>query len=250
MEETRKSYCLHTTISTSNTDLASKWRPSAIMEAFQESASLNSDALGCGRFALLEKGIVWVILRAEVHMTRYPSMGDQVSILTFPKPARHGMYPRYFVVTDEKTGEQIGYASSMWTLIDLTSRKAVQSADVLATMPDNPECQPPLRGMPGMVKPLESAPETGIHLPEYTDLDANVHVNNVRYMDWCCNALGIPVMQEMEISDFTINYDQEIVPGQQIHTELRRLDDQFTFTGFEHAQSHFAISGNLRRRPV
>ena len=234
-------------VQTANMDLTSSWKPSSLMEALQETAAQNSDLLGCGRLRLLEDGIVWVVLRMEVFMDRYPRLGESVSVLTYPKKPRHGMYPRYFVLTDEHE-ETIGRASSLWALLDLQTRKSIQSPRVMACIPDNPELAPCLPSLPPVVQVLDAEPEIGEHLPVYTDLDANTHVNNVRYIDWCCNALGIETMKDCALGHFVINFNREIVPGQTIRTEMRRDHGQFTFSGLEGDVRHFDIAGDLRPR--
>ena len=58
-------------------DLTEKWRPSAIMETMQDVAGTHSMLLGCGRDELVKQSIVWVLSRSELHMERYPSVGEQ-----------------------------------------------------------------------------------------------------------------------------------------------------------------------------
>lgn len=245
--ETKHSYTSEFVTSTHIMDFQSALRPSGLMEIMQETAGGNSDALGCGRADLLKKNMVWVLLRCQIFMDRWPTMGQTASVLTYPKQPRHGMYPRYFVVRDEQ-GQEIGKAFSLWTLLDIESRKSVQSPEVASSIPDNSELKPCLPGMPPMVTPLDTEPVVGLREPVYSDLDANCHVNNVRYLDWCCDALGIDVLRDMELANFAVCFLQEIVPGQKIRTELRRKDNLFSFSGTEGATRHFEISGELRPR--
>ena len=232
---------------TSNMDLCSTWKPSSFLEAMQETASENCDLLGCGRDDLLRLNNAWVALRIELFMDRYPVHGENVSFLTYPKRPRHGMYPRYFVISDEK-GETIGKASSIWALLDLETRKAIPSSPVNDLIPETPELPPCLPKLPPLVTPLSAEPVIAERVPVYTDLDANTHVNNARYMDWCCNALGIEEMQHSVISHFVIDYAKEITPGQLIRTELRREGNTFTFAGYEGDTLHFSIFGELQPR--
>ena len=69
-------------------DLNEKWRPSAILETMQDAAGTHSKLLGCGRDELVRRNIVWVLSRLELHMDRYPSVGEQVTVHTFPTPTR------------------------------------------------------------------------------------------------------------------------------------------------------------------
>ena len=75
----------------------------------------------------------------------------------------------------------------------------------------------------------------------------NGHVNNTRYLDWCCNALGIDVMRTHEMRRFAVNYNQEILPGQEVRTVLRHDGNTFSFSGFEGDIRHFDVGGTLEQ---
>ncbi|MBE5804475.1 MAG: hypothetical protein E7316_08185 [Clostridiales bacterium] len=233
-------------ILTKDCDLTGQWKPSAILEVMQEMAGIHGTLIGVGRDVLLQKGVVWVLTRVEVVMDRYPKITDVVSIETFPMPVRRWFFPRYFIFRDEH-GEEIGRAGSLWVLFDVNTRKMAKPDLATALMPDNSDLLAPL-GLPATVAEVSGTLETGLHIPVYTDLDINGHVNNTKYMDWCCNALGIETMKEHCLSRFDVNYNMEILPGQQIRCELRRLGNDFSFSGFEGETRHFDVGGVLAPR--
>ena len=84
-----------------------------------------------------------------------------------------------------------------------------------------------------------------LRLPVYTDLDVNGHVNNTRYLDWCCNALGIETMRGYAMQHFAVNFNQEILAGQEVRTVLHTAGDAFSFSGFEGEKRHFDVGGTL-----
>lgn len=241
-----KTYREDLRLQTRDCDLTGHWRPSAILEAMQETAGTHSQLLGVGRNTLLQQGVVWVLTRVEVVMDRYPQAGDAVSIETFPMPVRRCFFPRYFIFRDDH-GSELGRAGTLWVLMDVTTRKMVKPDLCAALMPDNSDLLAPL-GLPATVTEVSGTLETCLHQPQYTDLDVNGHVNNTRYMDWCCNALGIATMQAQCLAQFDVNYNLEILPHQDIRCELRRLGDAFSFSGFEGTTRHFDIGGTLKAR--
>ena len=103
-------------------------------------------------------------------------------------------------------------------------------------------------GMPASVRPLEGEVREGEIVPRFTDLDVNMHVNNTKYMDWCCNALDLDIMKDHCIMSFDVNYDAEILPGCRVHTELTMKEDAFAFLGFVEGRRSFGISGKLMHR--
>ena len=241
-----KTYREDVRILTKDCDLTGQWKPSAILEVMQELAGIHGTLIGVGRHALLQKGVVWVLTRVEVVMDRYPKIGDTVSIETFPMPVRRWFFPRYFIFRDEH-GEEIGRAGTLWVLLDVNTRKMAKPDICAALMPDNSDLLAPL-GLPATVTEVSGTIESHTHLPVYTDLDINGHMNNTKYMDWCCNALGIETMKEHCFSRFDVNYNLEILPGQEIRSELRRLGNEFSFSGFNDSTRHFDVGGTLRER--
>ena len=118
---------------------------------------------------------------------------------------------------------------------------------VKALMPDNSDLLAPL-GLPAAVTEVSGTLQTEMRQPRYTDLDFNGHVNNTRYLDWCCDALGIDTMRGAYLKHFAVNFDAEVMPMQQIRTELRRLGDDFSYCGFEGDKRHFDVGGLLARQ--
>ena len=227
-------------------DVANQWRPSAILEVMQEMAGAHAELLGVGHNALTVQNLAWVLTRVEVEMDRYPESHEIVSVETFPMPVRRWFFPRYYTFRDA-AGHELGRAGSLWVLLDLTSRRMSRPDGVAALLPDNSDMIAPL-GLPAPVTEVSGTLETATRLPVYTDLDCNQHVNNTKYMDWCCNALGIDTMKTHCLSHFMLNFDAEIRPGQQIDTELRRLGNDFSFCGFHDGKRHFDVGGTLTPR--
>lgn len=240
-----KIYKEEMTLRTCNCDLTGAWRPSAILEVMQEAAGAHSTLLGLGRGALLQKNMVWVVSRAEVVMDHYPQVGDTISVETFPMPVRRWFFPRYYIFRNE-AGEEIGRAGTLWVLLDLNTRHMSRPDEVIRLLPDNSDLPAPL-GLPATVAEVSGTLETAELLPLYTDIDNNLHVNNTRYLDWACNALGIDTMSRQHLARFDVNYNLEIRPGQHVRTELRRLGDVFSFSGFVGDDRHFDIGGELAK---
>lgn len=233
-------------IHTTHSDVNGQWKPSAILECMQEAAGVHGELIGVGRNALLKKNVVWVLTRIEVVMDRYPHIGERITVETFPMPVRRFFYPRYFIFRDEHDVE-IGRAGSLWALLDINSHRMASPADVKLLMPDNSDLLAPL-GLPATVTEVSGTIEAADFAPVYTDLDVNGHVNNTKYMDWCCNALGIDTMRRQCFARFALNYDMELLPGQEVHAELRRLGNDFSYCGFHAGKRHFDIGGVLTDR--
>lgn len=233
-------------VRTCNCDMTGHWRPSAILETMQEMAGTHSELLGLGRGTLIRQHIVWILTRVEVEMDRYPAIGERVTVETFPMPTRRWFFPRYFVFRDAQ-GQEIGRAGTLWALLDVTTRKMAAPDAAGDRIPDNRDLTAPL-GLPATVREVAGTIESSTFLPVFTDLDVNQHVNNTRYMDWCCNALGIETMSAKCLRRFCVNYNAELRPGQEVRAELHRLGDEFSYSGFHGDQRHFDVGGTLADR--
>jgi acyl-ACP thioesterase len=239
----QKTYSETFRIASYQTDLTARIRPSAILEIMQEMAGAHAEMLGVGRRKLDPMNLAWVLTRVEVQMEHMPLSGETISVETFPMPNRRVFFPRYFVFRDAE-GKQIGCAGSMWVVLDVTTRRMASGAEITALMPDNRDLTAPM-GMPATVEEIPGEEQESFRSPVYTDLDMNGHVNNTRYLDWCCNELGIDTMRSATMKQFAVNFNQEILRGQEVRTALRREGDRFSFSGFEGDKRHFDVGGML-----
>ena len=232
------------TILSRDCDVKGTWRLSAVMEAMQEAAGAHSLLLGCGREELLKKNIVWVLSRSEVHMNRYPRIGEKITLHTFPGPNRIYFFPRYFVFTDER-GEMIGKAGTLWLLFDTVTRKMLPPGDIARLIPENRDLTVPMK-LPATVGNLQGEEFVSDYTPVYTDLDVNGHVNNTRYADWLCNILGLDLMMRYEPETVIFNYNHEILPSQKVTLHRILRDQQYRIAGYVDQSIAFEIGGILR----
>ena len=241
-----KTYEEKITLRTRDCDMNGQWKPSAVLETMQEAAGAHSLLLGCGRDELLKNHTVWVLSRCELRMDRYPEIGETVTVSTFPMPTRIYFFPRYYVFTDER-GESIGKAGTLWLLLDTQTRRMLPPGEVGHLIPDNRDLTVPMN-IPATVGQLQGEEFVTEYTPVYTDMDVNGHVNNTRYADWLCNALGIDLMRQYEPDTLILNYNHEVVPGQRIVLHRVMKERQFRLTGYMNEEIAFDIGGTLQIR--
>lgn len=223
-------------------DFTGRWRPSEICVAMQELAGDHSALLGVGYRKLGEKSLAFVLTRVELHMEKYPVMGEKVVCHTWAAPVMKWMFPRYFIFENEQ-GERLGYAGTIWVLMDLKERKMVTPA-ALDTPVATANMKAPMR-MPAKAASLKGEGNLSVHTPLYSELDVNGHVNNTKYVQWMCDAMGAEVMRDHCVSSLVVNYAHEILPTQSValHTEVE--DTAFCMSGEVDGVNHFSLSGTL-----
>ncbi len=222
------------------------WLPSAILDTMQETAGKHCEILGLGKKQMKELGLIWVLSRAKIQMLKLPQHGDTVCVETYPTSCRHLFYPRSNVFRDEN-GEEIGYANSLWVLVDTNTRKITQSSEVQNRLPDTTQLKSRI-GLPATVHALAGKIHEKKMITRFTDFDVNQHLNNTKYLDFCCDALGHDVMKQSHVMTFEVNYESEILPGSDVRTELVLNNDQFSILGYTNDMRHFAIGGQLSKR--
>ena len=153
------------------------------------------------------------------------------------------MFPRYFIFENE-SGEQLGYAGTIWVLMDLTERKMVPPAALDAPIP-TASCKPPLR-MPAKAVSLKGEGTAHEHMPLYSELDVNGHVNNTKYVQWMCDSLGAETMGNHFIDSLIVNYAHEVLPSHPVTLRTESEENAFRMSGEIDGINHFSLSGTLR----
>ena len=223
-------------------DFTGRWKPSEIFMATQELAGDHSAILGAGYDYLRSLSLAFALTRTELHMEKYPRIGDKVVCHTWAAPVMKWMFPRYFIFETE-SGERLGYAGTIWVLLDLNERKmaAPSALNVEIATGDLPA---PMR-MPGKAAaPSEELPARE-YMPGYSEIDVNCHVNNTRYVAWACDALGAELLKDKCVRSLTVNYSHEILPGQPVFLRMQREGDSFCMSGDFDGVNRFTLSGEL-----
>ena len=243
-----KHYLETATLRTRDCDLNGAWRFSAILATMQEAAGAHCTGMGWSRERMLSLGTAWVLVRTEVRMNRYPTVGEEVTVETFHREARHRLFPRYFILTDGE-GKRIGMSSTLWMLMNLETREAVSAESLGMVLPDNRDMTPPMP-MPALISPVEGETKRSVYRAVYTDLDVNRHVNNTRYADWLCNQLGEKLLTEKEIGRMILDYNAEVLPDQEITFRVTQSGDRCQMTGLHGEKKAFEIGCELRERKL
>ncbi len=198
-------------------DRHSQLRPSSVLDLFQDIAGRHSNSLGVGIKNMLEKNIVWVLVKVRFRVLKEAEMYQRVSVRTWPLPPERIGYRREYVIDDEN-GEPIVEASSDWVLMDFSSRKIVNCGDIY---PLEEFCEKQnFEGRFPRIRAFEAEGETYGFLPPYSDFDMNGHVNNTKYANFVMDAI-VP-RADQHIKEFYMEYHREVLPGENLSILSRR----------------------------
>jgi acyl-ACP thioesterase len=157
-------------------------------------ATLHANALNIGARRLAPEGLTWVLSRVSVEMTRWPKYDEEFTVRTWVENCSRLFSQRNMEFTSTATGEVLGYARTVWVVIDINRRAMsdIPVIDKLTEVISNRPC--PIVPMPKLREPSGDEVSRRKYVYRYSDIDFNRHVSTVRYieqlisqwdLDWC-----------------------------------------------------------------
>lgn len=223
------------------------WKPAAFFQHMSESANLHAAKLGVGYDEMIQHGLTWVQARMKIKFLRFPRIGEQIIIRTWPKTIQQ----KLFFIRDFElvnlAGEMLAQATSAWLVIDTESRRLVPPRTISLTLPG-------LESRHGLDEPLEKIdliPGGEEHLQArvgYSSVDIVGHTNNSRYVEWICDAFPFDTYQQQRLDCLQINYIHEVLPGEEVSIRVNQLDGTETcgVQGFNLSNQTIAFESMLK----
>ena len=224
-------------VNTSRADCFGRLRPEALLSLMQEAAGMHCYALGVGRDVLGARNLFWAVVRQRVQIQRLPVIGETMTLETWPGEATRASYPRYTVGRD-KNGEILFRGAALWLMMDGDSRAMILPGKSGLMVPGTQREEQ--IALPGSLPPAVLGHEETRRV-RYSELDANGHMSNTRYLNWLEDLFPAQYHRDHPLQEFQISYLSEAREGQEIHMswdlgpegELR-LEGRRTEEGREH----------------
>lgn len=223
-------YQFQYTITYSDVDASRHLRLCDLQRYLLEAAGNSAQRLGLGTNYLVDTyNSTWVLTRMTVQMDYLPSYNDTLLIETWIEGNAHMLSIRNFRLYLMKQNEPllIGQATSVWTLLNLTTRQV----DVAAFADKAWE-----GAIDGERLTFARSPRLGkIELPEkvmqhtihYTDLDYNNHCNSIKYLQFMLNACDdLTAIWPVRLD---INYAKEVHKNDTVHIQVHQSEDQVQY---------------------
>ena len=189
----------------------------------------NAKENGFGIRLLHSEDIAWVLSRLAIEMYRYPKTDEDFHIETWIENFGRVFTTRNFKVTDN-AGNIIGAATSIWCMMDMLTRKAVdfnakselEVMDFVTNIPSSIE-------KPARVSGIES-PSVSRHRIKYSDIDFNRHTNSMKYLEWMIDLFPLENFINNRIRRIDINYMKEALFGEIVEIAHEKIDlNQYRF---------------------
>ena len=196
----------------------------------QDTASTHASKLHFGKEDLDRDNRIWVLSRILTMVDKYPLWDDEIIIRTWPKGIDKIFALRDFEILDS-SGKRIGGATSNWIMLNKDSKRPVRPDNLLTLLKGDIPKYSPVEHGPGKIPSLVNISyESPVFQVKYSDLDVNMHVNNVKYLQWTLDAYPLDFRINNQIDYLEVNYLSESLPGDSIKILLNETGQRI----FEH----------------
>lgn len=178
-------------------------------------AGFHATDRGFGIATLNEDNYTWVLSRLAIELEEMPYQYEKFTVQTWVENVYRLFTDRNFALLD-KDGKKIGYARSVWAMINLNTRKP---ADLLAlhggSIVDYVCDEPCPIGKPSRIKVASCEPAATL-TAKYSDIDINGHVNSIRYIEHILDLFPIEKYRAKRIRRFEMAYVAESYYGDEL----------------------------------
>lgn len=185
-----------------------------IVNHLLNTAGRHANERGFGIQQLNEHNHTWVLSRLAIELNGRPECGETLRIRTWIENVMRSFTLRNFQF-ETGEGEVIGYARSIWAMIDTATRHPVSLiGQGIEEYIHQKDC--PIEKPGKIIVPEQSAQSSFV--VAYSDLDINKHLNSAKYVEHITDTLPIEVMERNSPFRFEIEYIEECHYGERIQT--------------------------------
>lgn len=186
-------------------------------------AGFHATERGFGIASLNEDNFTWVLSRLAIELDEMPYQYEAFSVQTWVENVYRLFTDRNFSITD-KDGRKIGYARSVWAMINLSTRKPADLLELHGGSIVDYVCDEPCPiDKPSRIKVAGCDPVAKV-TARYSDIDINGHVNSIRYIEHILDLFPLEKFREQFIHRFEMAYVAESYYGDVLSFYVDRPD--------------------------
>jgi acyl-ACP thioesterase len=190
-------------------------------------AGNHSHKRGWGISELNETKHTWVISRLCIEMMEMPRQYEHCEVRTWVKSVMRYFTNRNFSI-HRADGTPLGYARSVWAMIDLETRKpcdllSLYDGDILNYGVPEEQDKCPIEGHgrfrftdPKLVRTIDTY---------YSDVDINGHINSIKYIEHILDLFPRERFEKQSIHRFEIAYKAESYLGDRLSFYEQTISD-------------------------
>lgn len=179
-------------------------------------AGFHATDRGFGMATLNEENYTWVLSRLAIEMEDMPNQYEKFSVETWVENVYRLFTDRNFAILNQE-GKAIGYARSIWAMINMNTRKpadllSMHGGGITNYVLNDKEC--PIE-KPARIKVTTEEAAASL-IARYSDIDINGHVNSIRYIEHILDLFPLEYYKVMRIRRFEIAYIAESYYGDEL----------------------------------
>lgn len=201
-----------------------KGNMSTIINILSDIGTRQSQELGSGMKSLSEHNMSWVFYNYHVKILRNPMYGEKLKVKTEAAGFKKFYALRNYEIKDS-SGNVIVIANAIFLLINLEKRRMMRI----------PAEQYEIYGVEGDMKEEFKIPRLeeltkykyeDTFKVRYSDIDANQHVNNTKYIDWAIEALPEEIVNNYSLDEIKVTFEKECKYGEtvNVYTDIREAE--------------------------
>ncbi|WVZ18178.1 hypothetical protein V8G54_005500 [Vigna mungo] len=179
------------------------------------SSGIGGEGFGATREMSLRK-LIWVVTRIQLQVQKYNKWGDEIEVDTWVDAAGKNGMRRDWIIRDHYTKEIITRATSTWVIMNRQTRRLSKIPEEvkqelvpfylnrLAVPTEEVDCEK----IDKLTDDTAERIRSGL-APRWNDMDANQHVNNVKYIGWILESVPIEVLEHYNMTSMTLEYRRE-----------------------------------------
>ena len=202
-------------------------------------AGNHSQKRGWGIGALNETRHTWVLSRLSIEMNEMPRQYEHCEVKTWVESVMKLFTNRIFSIHNAD-GKPLGYARSVWAMIDLETRKpcdllTLYDGDILRYIVPE-DYSSPSGETEGGLCPIEGHGRFRFREPQlvrtidtyYSDVDINGHINSIKYIEHILDLFPRERFEQQGIRRFEIAYKAESYLGDRLSFYEQTISEKET----------------------
>jgi len=197
-----------------------------ILRILQEAAAVASDDVGYGLKDIPRTGVHWILSGWRLELNQRPGWRAELEVETWPRTMEGFLSDRDFLAWEVAGGERrlAARGTSRWLLVDARTGKIVRVTDRVREAYDLDQETLFRTPIPNNGKTPDDAPVTFRTAVGRRDIDTNLHVNNIHYLDYAVEALPEEVYHDLP-DTVDIVFRRQILLGTPIQCLYARTED-------------------------
>ena len=171
----------------------------------------------CSISDLQEIGLTWMIARSRTVVNKYVNWNEELEISTYVD-ASIGFNSNRIIEIKDKEGDLVAKIFQKWAILDRKTGRPQRVERFRTELGIDSECEK--YEFPNIVDEIDAATEeiTRSDLTiKYSDIDSNIHVNNLKYCNWVMDALDFDFLTKNELTLLDIRWIKQCYMGENLY---------------------------------